>query len=98
MIENGIAPEQIQYGLQALGLLTIAMSFGKDVRREVYKRQKGKCNACHEHFDKLQTHHRTPHSLGGPDTIDNAVGLCPEDHHEADILAFQGIIYPQVHK
>lgn len=81
-----------------IALISLAMAFPVSVRKEVYKRQKGRCDACGDHFEKLQTHHRVPHSLGGSDTIDNAVGLCPQDHAEADRLAFQGIIYPQRHE
>lgn len=99
MLAEGLyQPEYAQVGMQALGLLSIGMAFSKAIRKEVYRRQKGNCAECDEHLPKLQTHHRVPHALGGPDTIDNAVGLCPEDHAEADRLAFKGIIYPQVHK
>lgn len=103
MVEWSQQPELLQQGLEALGLLALGMAFRRSIRREVYDSQGGRCAECGEEFCKLETHHRLPRALGGPDTIDNAVGLCgppPEGngcHQEADRLAFQGIIYPQVH-
>lgn len=91
-------PEVLTYTLEAsMGLLTLAMAFSKSIKKEVYEKQKGNCADCGEHYPRLQTHHRVPHSLGGPDTIENAVGLCQDDHRVADRLAFQGIIHPQIH-
>lgn len=97
-----LTPSELAYSVTLLGLY--GMAFSHSIRREVYRRQKGRCHSCEEHFEKLQTHHRVPHCQGGSDTIDNAVGLCPPPpegngcHREADELAIKaGIIYPQVH-
>ena len=106
MIEHGFTPEHAQMVNEAgLALMLYGMAFSKTIRNKVYKDQGGNCADCGEHFARLETHHIIPHALGGPDTIDNAVGLCTCGkcggngcHEEADRLAFQGIIYPQVHK
>jgi predicted restriction endonuclease len=89
--------EQIDWPLilQTTGLL--AMAFSRRVRREVYERQHGNCDCCGEHRDRLQTHHRLPHREGGPDEIENAVGLCQTCHLELDRETFIHLIYPQVH-
>lgn len=87
-------PEVIQATI-ALGLY--AMAFSKAIKYEVYRRQKGKCAVCGEHFDKLQTHHVFPHCMGGSDEEDNAVGLCPDDHLFADRMAINhNVFYPDI--
>ena len=100
MIELGQTPE-IALEITLLGLY--GMAFSSSIRKEVYRRQKGRCANCDEHFPVLQTHHRKPHCQGGSDEIENAVGLCPPPpegngcHREADELALKaGIIYPQI--
>jgi len=76
-----------------------AMAFSKAIHKQVYKRQHGICAGCEECFPKLETHHVLPHVLGGPDTIDNALGLCGIGdngcHQKADDMAIkEGIIFP----
>lgn len=100
MIEYGYSPElQQQVAIEAIGLMALAMAFRKKVRFEVRKRQEGMCDNCGAYIGGgLQVHHRRPESLGGSsEKIENAVGLCPSCHREADELAFQGVLYPQRH-
>ncbi len=60
-----------------------------DVIAEVLYRANGVCEACNEKapFDRLsdgtpylEVHHKIPLSKDGPDTVDNAVALCPNCH------------------
>lgn len=66
--------------------------WGRDpeVRAYAIKRAHGKCEYCHrapfntpngEPF--LEVHHVKQLADGGPDTVDNAVALCPNCHREA---------------
>jgi len=79
------------------------MSFSKEVKREVARRQKNECDCCGETFSSLQVHHIRPESMGGSSTnIENAVGLCGERdnacHQEIDRETIvDGRPYPQVH-
>ena len=76
-------------------LVAVSMAFGQRIRHEVYRRQHGDCAVCGEHFDRLETHHILPHVVGGPDTLDNAIGLCHDDHMFMDRMALRfGILYP----
>jgi 5-methylcytosine-specific restriction endonuclease McrA len=96
MISEMIRQPEVSVSLATLGLL--AMAFSKTVREEVRRRQGWMCDATGKFTEQLQIHHRLPHCRGGDDTIENAVGLCPEAHHEADMLAIKaGVIYPQRH-
>ena len=59
------------------------------VRNAVLLRSEGYCEHCAErgfqtpHGLYLETHHIIPLSEGGPDTIDNVIALCPNDHRKA---------------
>jgi hypothetical protein len=62
-----------------------------DVVAEVLHRAGGVCEGCREAapFSRastgepyLEVHHRVPLSLGGPDTVDNGVALCPNCHRQ----------------
>jgi predicted restriction endonuclease len=90
MIEIIHRPEMAE-SMVALGVL--AMAFSKAVRTEVYRRQHGKCAICGEHLPRLETHHIQPHCMYGSDEIENAVGLCHEDHLFADRMALRHNIY-----
>ena len=79
--------------LSAVGIL----AFSAKLRKEVIKRQRGRCADCEEKT-RLQIHHILPQCQGGEDTIENGVGLCTSCHRKADELAIRGHIYhPQVH-
>lgn len=61
-----------------------------EVRKTVLKRANGKCEFCGARGFKtlsgelfLETHHIVPLSQGGPDTIYNVAGICPNHHREA---------------
>jgi HNH endonuclease len=62
-----------------------------DVVAEVLSNAKGECKSC---FTKapfarrdgspyLEVHHRTPLALGGDDTVENAIAMCPNCHRKA---------------
>lgn len=69
------------------------VSFVRDPRVHAYVLQvaNGSCEYCCEPapfltaLDEpyLEVHHVTPLSIGGPDTVDNAVALCPNCHRRA---------------
>lgn len=71
--------------------LTVVRQFirNPDVIAEVLLRAKGKCERCRKSapFTRysdgtpyLEVHHRTQLSLGGEDTVINAIALCPNCH------------------
>lgn len=90
--------EIIRQAIDFTSIGIFAIGFSKAIRKEVYEDQMGVCHSCGKWYPKLQTHHRVPRFFNGSNTKDNAVGLCPDCHLEADRQAFKGIIYPQVHK
>ena len=62
-----------------------------DVVAEVLFRANGKCELCgckapfirkKDNTPYLEVHHRDPLSSGGPDTVDNALALCPNCHRK----------------
>ena len=59
------------------------------VRNAVLLRASGNCEYCKEKGFQtpnglyLETHHITPLSEDGPDTVDNVIALCPNDHKKA---------------
>lgn len=55
-------------------------AFSKNMKREVYERQKGICAKCGKHFDikAMEADHITPWSQGGHTVIDNCKMLCRE--------------------
>lgn len=68
-------------------------------KREVRERQEGRCACCGQTPHKtLDVHHVIPLSHDGPNTIDNAVGLCRGEgtcncHPMIDKLALERNIY-----
>jgi 5-methylcytosine-specific restriction protein A len=63
------------------------------VRAWVLKNANGKCEACDsdapfllpDGFPFLEVHHMIPLALGGPDTIENALALCPNCHRRVHL-------------
>lgn len=62
-----------------------------DVVAEVLSRAKGKCEICcapapflrkSDGTPYLEVHHKIPLAEGGEDTVENAIGLCPNCHRE----------------
>jgi len=91
MIERVISPEVV---IGSFGLLSIGLAFSRGLKEKIRKEQKGICADCGKKPKKLEIHHIIPQSMEGPDTRDNAVGLCPECHDKWDALAFlKGIFY-----
>jgi len=86
ILEVGITALALLYGLSFL-------AFSKELKRQVRKEQEGICADCGGKPEKLQIHHIIPESMGGPDTRDNAVGLCPECHKKWDELAIKKKFY-----
>jgi 5-methylcytosine-specific restriction protein A len=69
--------------------ITTVFKRNPDVIAEVLFRANGICEGCHETapFERkadgtpyLEVHHKLPLSKGGPDTVENAVALCPNCH------------------
>src|ERR1039458_5019371 len=60
------------------------MPFSDSVRREALVRSHRRCCVCHEGAGRdVVLHHIIPEADGGPDTVDNAIVLCPYCHSEA---------------
>ena len=63
------------------------------VRAWVLKKANGKCEACDsdapfllpDNLPFLEVHHMIPLASGGPDTVDNAVALCPNCHRRVHL-------------
>jgi 5-methylcytosine-specific restriction endonuclease McrA len=87
MIERVISPEVV---IDSFGLIGIALAFSRRLKEEIRKKQDNVCASCGKKVKKLQIHHIIPQSMGGPDTEDNAVGLCPNCHQEWDERAKEG--------
>ena len=51
-----------------------------NIRRAVYLRDKGICQMCGKHKNKMEAHHIHPQRLGGPDSIYNEILLCHDCH------------------
>lgn len=101
MVEQGFTPEVAHTAIasvEAMGMMFYAMAFTKQIKDEVRRRQKNRCDSCGEEEVPLPIHHREPESRGGSSTnIENAVGLCSECHPEIDAETFGGRGYPQTH-
>jgi ssDNA-binding Zn-finger/Zn-ribbon topoisomerase 1 len=85
----------VEFGFTIFSLYAISfLAFPKELKQQVRREQKGICADCGGKPKKLEIHHIIPQSMGGSDTRDNAVGLCPECHDKWDALAFlKGIFY-----
>lgn len=82
----------------ALGIAYFASrwAFSTALKKRVRWEQHGQCDCCPTVPRKLQIHHKIPQSMGGSDTRDNAVGLCPDCHEYFDKLALEaGIFYDE---
>lgn len=73
-------------------LLSSVFKRNPDVVAEVLDRAAGKCEACHQAapFTRqsddtpyLEVHHKIPLTKGGDDTVENAIGICPNCHRKA---------------
>ena len=90
MIERVISPE---VAIGSFGLISIALAFSIRLKKEIREKQGGVCASCGQKVKKLQIHHIIPQSMGGSDTRDNAVGLCPDCHDKWDELAKKGVFF-----
>jgi 5-methylcytosine-specific restriction protein A len=70
---------------------TTAYSRNADVIAEVLNQAKGICQGCNNPapflrringVPYLEVHHRVPLAMGGEDTVENAIALCPNCHRE----------------
>lgn len=52
------------------------------IKRELRKRQHGRCAICEEKSKRLEMHHIKPRSMGGPDKEENLILLCPACHKD----------------
>ncbi|OQP43324.1 hypothetical protein A4H97_34075 [Niastella yeongjuensis] len=78
------------------------------VRAWVLENARGKCEACRsdapfylpDGYPFLEVHHMIPIALGGPDTIENALALCPNCHRRSHLSkdkdSFNSGIYKKV--
>lgn len=60
------------------------MGFSKSVKDEAKERAHYACVWCRETAERLEVHHLIPEAEGGPDTLGNAVPLCPNCHADYD--------------
>ncbi len=76
---------------QRVEVATYAYLRNPDVVAEVLLRANGNCEACHaaapfmrrkDGTPYLEVHHRLPLALGGEDTVENAMAVCPNCHRE----------------
>jgi 5-methylcytosine-specific restriction protein A len=78
------------------------------VRAWILENAKGKCEACGmdapfllpDGYPFLEVHHMIPMTLGGPDTIENTLALCPNCHRRCHLSkekeSFNSMIYNRV--
>jgi len=92
MIER-LSPEII-LGAESLGIL--ALAFSRLLKELIKEQQNYKCDKCGKKTT-LQVHHKVPQCLGGNNSPENAVALCPNCHLDADNNAIlYGIVYPDI--
>ena len=100
MVENGLTPEHVQYALQALGIMAVAMAFSEHQRKAIFKRARGKCEngvvvgdePCDRTFYDywmMHCHHIRPRHMGGRDDTSNGTLLCVEHHALAHLELFE---------
>jgi hypothetical protein len=59
------------------------MGFSADIKMQVRIAAAGRCCLCREYKGRnIEVHHIIPEAEGGPDTFDNAIPLCFDDHAE----------------
>lgn len=77
---------------KSISVTTIRFQRNADVVVETLIRAKGQCEECNQPapFKRrldgspyLEVHHRKPLSIGGEDTVENAIALCPNCHRKA---------------
>jgi 5-methylcytosine-specific restriction endonuclease McrA len=76
------------------------------VRAWVLENCKGKCEACKsaapfllpDGYPFLEVHHMIPMALGGPDTIENAIALCPNCHRRLHLSSDRELFNKEVYK
>ena len=77
---------------QRIRVTTTAFVRNADVIAEVLYQAAGYCQLCSQpapfqratnNMPYLEVHHRVPLSAGGPDTVDNAIALCPNCHRQS---------------
>lgn len=72
-------------------------AFSNSQRRQIRAEQGGCCDMCGKRpgrDKKLEIHHKIPQCKGGPDEIENGVGLCHMDHLIANWMFLRyGVTY-----
>ena len=62
-----------------------ATSISKDVKRQVWERDRGRCLMCHKTVrEECACCHIIPRSHGGLGVVKNIITLCPECHRKYD--------------
>ena len=56
------------------------MPFTERIKKEARRLADGKCGSCEQGGSPLEVHHIIPQKDGGPDTLENAIALCPSCH------------------
>ena len=60
------------------------MPFTEKIKKAARRLANGKCGRCERGDSLLEVHHIIPQKDGGPDTLENAIALCPSCHAEVD--------------
>ena len=60
------------------------MPFTEKIKREARRLADGKCGRCEKGDSPLEVHHIIPQKDDGPDTLENAIALCPSCHAMLD--------------
>lgn len=76
------------------------------VRAWVLENANGKCEACGsdapftlpDGYPFLEVHHMISMSLGGPDTIENAIALCPNCHRKCHLSKNKDLFNSEIYK
>lgn len=58
------------------------MAFNESLKKEVRRKSGYTCALCHSNSISIEIHHIIPQEAGGPDTLENAVALCPTCHSD----------------
>jgi len=58
--------------------------FSEEQKREIFRRDQGRCQLCGKRLEfgdeNTHYHHKIPHSIGGPTSIDNSMLVCKNCH------------------